>query len=475
MLESLPLVPPRCPPALDPGFRPAALVHREFRLKAEAAGGVPLILGLERPDGGFSRHETLLLPADHADSSTNRTIAERLLKFLLWQRGACRVHVGGPAGVGEYLAATYAPNGARAFDHEFMGAQVYNRPFSVLPCRDEDVPPQRESTRALGRHLDGCRIGFDLGASDRKVAAVRDGVPVFSQETVWNPRDQSDPEYHYREIMLGLRAAAAHLPRVDAVGGSAAGVYVDNQPRVASLFRGVQHDRRDEVQRLFLRIQRELDVPLTIINDGEVAALAGSMSLERNAVLGIALGSSEAAGYVTRAGHLTTWLNELAFAPVDYAPNAPRDEWSGDQGTGALYLSQQCVFRLAPKAALTLPATATPAAQLSFAQEKLEAGDAGAAAIWQTMGTYLGYGLAHYADFYDLDHVLVLGRCTSGRGGTLLIEAARAVLATEFPELATRLMLHLPDETSRRVGQSIAAASLPAIPKKGLDDAAITH
>ena len=467
MHQSLPLVPPRCLPALDPGFRPAALTHRAFRREVATACGVPLIFGLERPDGSLSRYETLVLPDNHPASATNRAIAERLLKFLLWQHGACRVHVGGPASVGEHLAATYAPGAARAFDWHFMGADVYARPFSVLPCHDDEVPPRREITRSLGRHLDGCRIGFDLGASDRKVAAVRDGVPLFSEETVWGPREQSDPAYHYSEIMAGLRAAAAHLPHVDAIGGSAAGIYVDNQPRIASLFRGVPRGRLDDVRRLFLRIKNEMNVPLEVINDGEVTALAGSMSLGVDAILGVALGSSEAAGYVTRAGHLTTWLNELAFAPVDYAPDAPRDEWSGDQGVGALYLSQQCVFRLASRAGLTLPATALPAEQLRVAQERLDAGDAGATAIWQTMATYLGYSLAHYADFYDLDHVLVLGRCTSGRGGALLLEGARAVLLTEFPELADRLTLHLPDETNRRVGQSIAAASLPTIPSKG--------
>jgi predicted NBD/HSP70 family sugar kinase len=95
-------------------------------------------------------------------------------------------------------------------------------------------------------------------------------------------------------------------------------------------------------------------------------------------------------------------------------------------------------------------------------QEKLEAGHAGALKIWESMGIYLGYGLAHYAEFYDIKHVLILGRCTSGRGGDLLLEGAHKVLEAEFPELAQRIHVQLPDEKSRRVGQSIAAASLPA-------------
>ena len=262
-----------------------------------------------------------------------------------------------------------------------------------------------------------------------------------------------------------MKLAQSKLPRLDAIGGSSAGVIVDNRPMVASLFRGIPAERYGEIRDMFLRIRAEFGVPLEVANDGDVTALAGAMSLEDNAVLGIALGSSEAAGYVNRQGALTGWLNELAFAPVDYNPAAAVDEWSGDAGVGALYFSQQCVFRLAPVVGIALPADATKAEKLKHVQGYLEAGHAGAEQIWQSIGVYLGYGVAHYADFYDLRHVLILGRVTSGRGGALILEGAQAVLAAEFPELAARVNLQLPDEKSRRVGQSIAAASLPAVAK----------
>jgi predicted NBD/HSP70 family sugar kinase len=253
------------------------------------------------------------------------------------------------------------------------------------------------------------------------------------------------------------------MPRVDAIGGSSAGVYVDNQVRVASLFRGIPKDRYDEVRNLFLRIRDEMNVPLEIVNDGDVTALAGSMSLEDNGVLGIALGSSEASGYVNLEGNITGWLNELAFAPVDYSPDAPVDEWSGDRGCGGLYFSQRCVFRLAPRVGIEIPTDITPAQKLKFVQEKLEAGHEGATKIWQSIGVYMGYAIAHYADFYDLKHVLILGRCTSGRGGPLIVDGAAQVLRSESPELAARVNIQFPDEKSRRVGQSIAAASLAAL------------
>jgi len=162
-------------------------------------------------------------------------------------------------------------------------------------------------------------------------------------------------------------------------------------------------------------------------------------------------------------GHILGWLNELAFAPIDYNPSAPVDEWSGDVGCGSSYFSQQCVFRLAAQAGIHIPDDLTDADKLKFIQEKLQAGHEGAIRIWQSMGIYLGYGLAHYADFYDIKHVLILGRCTSGQGGNLILEGAKKVLESEFPALTRRINIQLPDEKSRRVGQSIAAASLPAL------------
>jgi predicted NBD/HSP70 family sugar kinase len=464
MANGLTLIPPRLIPPLDPDFRPAVLANRAFQKEVTESGvGVPLVLGLERANGELSRFETQVFPSHHPRAAANLMYVERLVKFLLWQRGGWRVYVGGPREIGAHIGQCYSPNGVRKFDYHFMGEDVYEQTFTVTICTADDVPPASESGRALGRHLDGCRIGFDLGASDRKVSAVVDGQPVYSEEVVWEPRRQTDPDYHYREITTALKTAASKMPRVDAIGGSSAGIYVNNRAMIASLFRGIPKDRFGEIKDLFLRIQKEMGVPLEIINDGDVTALAGSMSLEDNGILGIALGSSEAAGYVDMNGHIVSWLSELAFAPIDYRPNGPLDEWSGDIGCGSQYFSQQCVFRLAPKAGLTIPTDVTDAEKLKFVQEKLEAGHEGALKIWQSMGVFMGYGVAHYADFYDVKHVLILGRCTSGRGGQLILDGANEVLKAEFPDLAERLHMQLPDEKSRRVGQSIAAASLPQI------------
>ncbi|HUI89042.1 MAG TPA: ROK family protein [Anaerolineales bacterium] len=456
------LIKPRHIPPLDADFRPAVLANRDFQ-KLAKKNGVPLVIGLERTTGQLSRYERYVFPESHPRAASNSYYAERLVKFLLWQRGAYKVYLGGPPSVGNFIRDAYSANGQQKFDYHFMGGQVYEKPFEVLVCKEDQVPAACESGARLGRHLQGCRIGFDLGASDRKVSAVVDGQVVFSEEVVWEPRKHSDPEYHYQQIVQALKTASAHMPRVDAIGGSSAGIYIDNRPMVASLFRSVPEGRYHEVRDLFLRLQTEMGVPLEVINDGDVTALAGSMSIEDNGILGIALGSSEAAGYVDTNGHITGWLNELAFAPIDYNQSAPIEEWSGDRGCGASYFSQQCVFRLAPKAGIEIPSDLSDADKLKLVQDKLESGHDGALKIWQSMGIYLGYGLAHYADFYDIQHVLILGRCTSGRGGELLLEGAEAVLETEFPELFEQIQLHLPDEKIRRIGQAVAAASLPSL------------
>ena len=457
------LTAPDTVPPLDPGFRPAVLANRTFDAAVKASDeGTALVLGLERNGGSISRFETQVFPEGHKQAEASCFYVERILKFLLWQRGAWKVHVGGPAYVATYLAAAYSPTGSRAFDYDFMGKSVYEQTFTVVGCAADQVPAENESTQPLGRHLEGCRIGFDLGASDRKVSAVVDGEAIYSEEVVWEPRKQTDPTYHYNEVMTALNTAASKMPRVDAIGGSSAGVYINNRAMIASLFRGIPEERFGEVRDMFTRIGDEMGIPLDIVNDGEVTALAGSMSLEDNGVLGIALGSSEAGGYVTMDGNITSWLNELAFAPVDYNPNGPADEWSEDIGVGARYFSQQCVFRLAPAAGIELPEGVTDAAKLKAVQEKLEAGHEGALKIWESIGIYLGYAIAHYARFYELKHVLILGRCTSGSGGNMILEGAKDILDREFPELSG-INIQLPDEKSRRVGQSIAAASLPAL------------
>jgi predicted NBD/HSP70 family sugar kinase len=446
---------------LDADFQPAALFNRHYLAGANKSGkSVPLVIGLERDGGFLSRYETVVM--DDTSPDTLRYV-ERTVKNLLWVRGGWKIYFGGPAKIGEIIRQNYSTTGERKFDVELMG-RVYERSFEVVLTNAESVPAANEMNVTLGGHLDGCRIGFDLGASDYKVAAVKNGAVVYSDEFPWNPKDQPDPQYHYDHLNSALKKAAAHLPRVDAIGGSSAGVIVNNKIMVASLFRAVSEAEFDQAKNIFLRVRDEWKVPVEVANDGDVTALAGAMSLKANGVLGVAMGSSQAAGFLDSNSGMTGWLSELAFAPVDYHPNAATDEWSGDRGLGVLYFSQQAVNRLLPAAGIALPAEMGLPERLKEVQNLMAKDDPRAVKIYETIGVYLGYTIPHYADFYDFRHLLLLGRVTTGKGGDIALDRAREVLKIEFPEVAAKIQLHVPDEKTRRVGQAVAAASLPVIP-----------
>ena len=459
-------VQPKFRPPLDPEFLPAALWQRAYREVVERDPGArPFAIVIVRPDGTTFRHDSRVLRRDHPAAALTLTHAERLLKFLLWMKGGSDVLVAGADEIAAALARIYTPAGERAFDHEFMGQKVFGRVFSLTAASFDALPAVAETSLPMGRHLEGCRIGFDLGGSDRKAAALIDGEVVFTEEIAWDPYFQKDPTYHIEGVHDSLQRAAAHLPRVDAIGGSAAGVYVNNEVRVASLFRGVPPELFEKhIRRMFFTLQERWGgVPFEVVNDGEVTALAGSMAMNDNAVLGVSMGTSQAGGYVTPSGTITSWLNELAFAPVDYRPDAPRDEWSGDRGCGAQYFSQQGVARLAANAGFNFESSMPLPERLLAVQAAMKAGDARARPIYESIGVCFGYAIAHYADFYDVRNLLVLGRVTSGEGGEVILERARAVLRSEFPALAEAVHLRTPDEKSKRHGQATAAASLPAL------------
>jgi predicted NBD/HSP70 family sugar kinase len=459
-----PLPTPAVAPVLDPLFRPAALAWRAFQQHARDTGRpIRARFALEQADGAISHFSADLVPPGEVGAVDNFRMLERLVKLALWARGGYRFHVDAPAELVERLRAHFRETETGRFDSEIVGERVYDHPVEFVTTKD--LPPERSTTAGLGGHLEGCRIGFDLGGSDRKVAALIDGRVVWSEETEWDPYHQPDPTYHWSGIMDSLRRAAEHLPRVDAIGGSAAGVYVDNQVKFSSLFRGVAPTLFEaHVKNIFRELQHEWhDVPFDVVNDGDVTALMGSMSLHDGGVLGVALGTSTAGGYVTATGHITPWLNEIAFVPIDYRLDAPRDEWSGDLGCCVQYLSQQAVGRLLPHAHIQVAPGTTLPAQLRELQGLQALGDPRAADVYQTLGCYLGYAVAHFANVYDFRYVLALGRGTSGSGGAVMMDVAREVLHVDFPELAARVELRMPGEKEKRHGQAMAAASLPEL------------
>jgi predicted NBD/HSP70 family sugar kinase len=438
-------------------------------VEAAAAGsrhGIPVAVAVEQPGGAVDVQKTMIIAAGRPGATASRILCERLVKTMLWARGGWRVHVDGPPDLVEHLRDHYGSTSVGRFDAATMGEAIFGRRFEVVATPRERFPANRDAGSSVGGHLDGCRIGFDLGASDRKAAAVQDGRVVFSEEVAWDPGRHADPQWHVDQIMDSLRRAAAHLPRVDAIGGSSAGVYVDNEVRVASLFRSVPPDLfRSRVTGIFRELRAAWGgIPFVVLNDGEVTALAGAMLAGSGGLLGIALGSSEAAGYVRPDGRLTPWLNELAFVPIDVAPDAALDEWSGDRGCGVQYLSQQAVGRLLGPARIEVdPAMPLPE-RLVHLQRLMTAGDERARRVYETIGTYLGYALLAYRELYAFEHVLLLGRVTTGGGGQVIEERAIEVLNADDPGAAATLAFHRVSERDKRHGQAVAAASLAALP-----------
>ncbi len=445
-------------PPLDPEFIPLMRFNRAFLKDAKK----PVGIAVERADGQMASCHTFIHGTPEM-AEADRYYIERLVKTVLWMKGGFKVYVSGDEGVCRYLKSVYCAGGRQEFDWDYM-ANVFEHPFEVVYV--DEIPAAKDAPKAVGGHLEGCRVGFDAGGSDRKVSAVIDGETVYSEEVVWFPKINSDPDYHYNGIVAALKSAAEHMPRVDAVGVSSAGIYINNRTMNASLFLKVPRELYDKkVKDIYIRAIRDTfgDVPYCVINDGDVSALAGAMSLNDNSVLGIAMGTSEAVGYVDEKGRITGWLNELAFVPVDAQPDAMRDEWSGDIGCGVKYFSQDGVIKLAPRAGIDLDGNASPAEKLKAVQKLMEEGSEAAAKVYESIGVYLGHTLAYYYDLYGCRHVLLLGRVMSGKGGDLILDTARKVLADEYPELEGKMVPELPDEKFRRVGQSMAAASLPEI------------
>lgn len=447
-------------PSLDKEFIPIGLFNKRF---LESAGtNHPIGIAIEAAEGQIEVCNTFIHGTEEM-TEADCYYVERLVKTLLWMKGGYRIYISGSDAIYEYLKNAYSAEGERRFDYEFMGT-TYGCEFQVIKV--DKLPNPKGNRKHIGGHLEGCRIGFDAGGSDRKVSAVIDGESVFSEETVWHPKVTEDPSYHYEGITSALKEAAKHMPRVDAVGVSTAGIVINNRIMQASLFNKVPRELwREHVNDIYIRAVKDVfgDIPVEVANDGDISAVAGVMSIGEPGVLGIAMGTSEAGGFVDGDGCITGWLNEIAFIPVDCAETAMVDEWSGDIGCGVKYFSQDSVNKLAPRAGIELDEGLTPAEKLKVVQGLMESDDQRAVQVYESIGVYLGHTLAFYYDLYEMKHVLLLGRVMSGKGGDLILETAKDVLEKEYPQLSSKINVQLPDEKFRRVGQSAAAAGLPKL------------
>jgi len=221
------------------------------------------------------------------------------------------------------------------------------------------------------------------------------------------------------------------------------------------------------------------DVPLKVINDGEVTALAAVAKIKHGNVMGISMGSSEGAGYANKDGNLLGWISELCYVKLDLNPKAPTDPWSkgAHRGLSHLYLGQRGTTKLAAKGGVDVPenykfphpdmctikhehhAQCLKLVQKAMTDPEKEPE---VRKIYETVGVYLGYALAQYCEFYEIDHVMILGRVSKGAGGDIVLDTAKKVLQEEFPDNA-KIEFHTADDHFKGVGQCIAAAALPPL------------
>merc|ERR1711912_144384 len=338
----------------------------------------------------------------------------------------------------------------------------------------EDLPAAKDAPQVCGKNADGCRLAFDLGKSDIKTVAVKDGEVVYSKETEWDVTNV-DPDYHYKAIVDALMLAKATLPKVDAVGGSATGtVSGANEATWCDIFPNVPPDvYKAKVVDIFVRIAKELagDVPLKVINDGEVTALAAVQKIKKGNVMGISMGSSEGGGYANAEGNLMGWINELCYIKLDMNPKAPTDPWTkgAHRGISHMYLGQRGATKNAfkicdvpenykyPHPDMCAIKHEDHAQCLKLIQQAMKDNPDKTADLYKTCGVYLGYGLAQYCDKempapYEIEHVMILGRVSKGAGGDIMLKTASEVLEKEFPDLP-KITFHTADDHFKAVGQ----------------------
>merc|ERR1740127_232017 len=225
--------------------------------------------------------------------------------------------------------------------------------FEVKIVEAKDLPAAKDTPQTCGKDASGCRLAFDLGKSDIKTVAVKDNEVLYSKETEWDVTNP-DPQYHYDAIMAALKLAKDTLPKVDAIGGSATGtVSADNEAVWCDIFPNVPPDvYKEKVVDIFKRMAKDIagDVPLKVINDGEVTALAAVQKIGKGKVMGISMGSSEGGGYANADGNLMGWINELCYIRLDMNPNAPSDPWTNcHTGISHMYLGQRGATKNAGK------------------------------------------------------------------------------------------------------------------------------
>lgn len=475
---------PKVEAPLDPGFSPLVLGKRQYLAAVKDCKEV-LEWALPRDDG-CARFSLPVFPEGSENADATSYLTGVLIQEALWQRSASELLLAGPQKLCEELKAAFSKGGAYEHEISIMPSVcgTPDKPFEVKIVPAAELPPAKDTPQECGKDATGCRLAFDLGKSDLKVVAVKDNEVLYSKETEWDITNP-DPEYHFGMIMDAMKLAKEKLPRVDAVGGSACGpISANNEARFCDIFPNVPPDvYKEKVVRIFDRLTKEIagDVPLKVINDGEVTAMAAVQQIKKGNVVGLSMGSSVGAGYANADGNLNGWINEMCHTRLDLNPEAPTDPWSNHvhRGLSHMYLGQRAATKLVGKIGIDVPSHYVyphpgmctikhedHAQCLKLIQKAMAdpAQEAKVRPLYETVGVYLGYAIAEYCEWYKIENVMILGRVTKGKGGDVMLDTAKKVLETEFPELLP-IEFHTADEHFKAVGQCIAAAALPPLKK----------
>lgn len=387
---------------IDERFIPLAKQLYEYRKVAKDAKTVRITLFRVN---GVATHEEKFDGSELAF-----TLIERIVKSMIWVYGGYKICINDEA-VAMRLKSVY--ENERKFDADFMSS-VYAKPFEVV--FDETLYQACDEKIEI-KETKGLKIGLDLGGTSVKASTVKDGEEIKSEVVSWKALDSNDIEYHYSFLCSVIEKMSVAGERVEGVGISTAGVVCNNELAISLLLRNV---KRETYENLFARISQRFSLPVTVVNDGDVSAMCAQ---KEGNVLGIALGTSEAGGYIND-GYLSGRLNELAFVPFCFY-DGDVDEWSGDSGCGVNFISQHGVRTASKSLGYNFEGTDTEVAYAVHAEAQ---NDENLAKTYDIIGEYLGWALLWYNEFYTLDTVCLAGGVMSGTFSGNIVKRASEIL-----------------------------------------------
>jgi len=242
------IVKPKVEAPLDPDFAPLVLGKRNYlELAKDCTDEVHW--ALPRADG-CARYSLKVFPEGTPEFDASVVLAGILIQEMIWQRSASSLQLAGPTAICEKLKLAYSEEGAFAFEASQM-PKVNGTPdakFEVTIVESPDqLPAAKDTPQVCGKEASGNRLAFDLGKSDIKTVAVKDGEVLESAETEWDVTNV-DPQYHFDAIVAAMRdtvekAKAKGFGDIQAVGGSATGtVSGNNEATWCDIFPNVPPD-----------------------------------------------------------------------------------------------------------------------------------------------------------------------------------------------------------------------------------------